>query len=121
MKIKNNINKNIGKVVYIVEGDNDEPKLIIDIFQKIFNYSIVRYDKLNDKIVELKQDNNKYSKVYIIPAKYSAISTLDINDDYFDEIFSKLSKYDLDIDNSALYFLFDRDRQSNRPGVIKKI
>lgn len=33
MKIKNNINKNIGKVVYIVEGDNDEPKLIIDIFQ----------------------------------------------------------------------------------------
>ena len=120
MKIKNNINKNIGKVVYIVEGDNDEPKLIIDIFQKIFNYSIVRYDKLNDKIVELKQDNNKYSKVYIIPAKYSAISTLDINDDYFDEIFSKLSKYDLDIDNSALYFLFDRDRQSNRPGVIKK-
>lgn len=34
MKIKNNINKNIGKVVYIVEGDNDEPKLIIDIFQK---------------------------------------------------------------------------------------
>ena len=120
MKIKNNINKNIGKVVYIVEGDNDEPKLIIDIFQKIFNYSIVRYDKLNDKIVELKQDNNKYSKVYIIPAKYSAISTLDISDDYFDEIFSKLSKYDLDIDNSALYFLFDRDRQSNRPGVIKK-
>lgn len=120
MKLKNNFNKNIGNVIYIVEGDVDEPELIKDIYYNIFNYSIIKYNKNNNEIIELKQDNNKYSKVYIIPAKYSSISTLDINDNYFDEIFSKLAKYDLDADNSAIYFIFDRDRKSNRPAPIMK-
>ena len=45
---------------------------------------------------------------------------MNIDDDYFDSVFKELNKYDLDIDNSALYFIFDRDRQSNRPTPIMK-
>lgn len=120
MKIKINNNKNIGKVIYVVEGVKDEPTLITYIFNKLFNYSVIKYNKNNNTITKLINENNKYSKVYIIPAKYSAISTLDLNDEYFDNVFEELSKYELDIDNSALYFIFDRDRQSNRPAAIKK-
>lgn len=118
MNIRINKNKNIGRVVYIVEGNKDEPQLLIDIFNKLLNYSIVKYDRNKDSIIELKNENNKYSRVYIIPSKESAISLLDLNDEYFDNLFMQLQNYNLDIDNSALYFLFDRDRKSNRPNVI---
>ena len=120
MKIRINKEKSIGKVIYIVEGTKDEPKLLTDIFHKILGFNVVSYNKLNDEIIKITSDANKYSIVYIIPAKESAISSLDINDDYFNSLFIRLIKYDLEIDNSAIYFIYDRDRKSNRPGAITK-
>ena len=47
MNIRINKNKNIGRVVYIVEGNKYEPKLL--------DYSIVSYDRNKDSIIELKR------------------------------------------------------------------
>lgn len=102
----------------MVEGDKDEVELLKNLFSKVFDYSIVNYDKRTNQIIELKSKNNKYSRVFVIPAEYSSIKKFDIDDDYFDNIFRKLSKYELDSENSAIYILFDRDRDSNRPKAI---
>ena len=96
-----NRNKSIGNVIYIVEGDKDEVDILINIYSKILNYSLCCYDKRND-IVKLINNKNKYSRVFIIPAHYSAISKLDFNDEYFNKVYSSL------------------DRNSNRPGQIIK-
>ena len=120
MKIRLNKNKNIGSVVFVVEGDVGELDIIKKIFNKIFKYEIVNYDKRKDEIYQFKSPKNKYSKIFVVPAKYSAVSKLDIDDEYFNNIFAKLINYGLDIDNYPIYFLFDRDRVSNRPGAIEE-
>ena len=115
--MKLNKNKSIGNVIYIVEGDKDEVDILTNIYSKILDYSLYCYDKRKD-FVKLVSNTNKYSKVFILPAHYSAISKLDINDDYFNNAYRMLSEYGLDVENSSIYFLFDRDRESNRPGRI---
>ena len=114
-----NKNKRIGNVIYIVEGDKDEIELLSNIFTRIFDYTIVSYDKRNDYI-RLNNDRDKYSKVFLIPAEHSAISRFNPEEEYYDCIYNRLSKYGLDVENSAIYYLFDRDRLSNRPGSILK-
>lgn len=118
--MKLNKDKSIGEVVFIVEGEVGEQELIKKIFEKILDYNIYFYDKKNEEIIELHSKNNKYSKVFIIPAEYSAICKLDKSNDYFLGIFKKMSNLNLDVDNAAIYYLFDRDRKSNRPASIKK-
>lgn len=113
MKLKINSNKNIGSVIYVVEGDADEVSIIKRIFSGVFKYTVVKYDKTKNSYKLIKSEN-KYSKVFIVPAKQSAIVKLDKSNDYFDEIYSRLSlDYELDLENSAIYYLFDRDRESN--------
>jgi hypothetical protein len=114
-----NKNKRIGNVIYIVEGVKDEIELLSNIFTRIFDYTTVSYDKRNNYI-RLNNDRDKYSKVYLIPAEHSAISRFNPEEEYYDCIYNRLSKYGLDVENSAIYYLFDRDRLSNRPGSILK-
>lgn len=116
--MKINESKSIGSVIYIVEGDVDEANILSAIYTKL-GYSVIAYDK-NKDVIHLINDLNKYSRIFIIPAKFSAISRFDIEEDYYDSIFSKLRVYNLDYDNSAVYFIFDRDRESNRPSKIIK-
>ena len=114
-----NKNKRIGNVIYIVEGVKDEIELLSNIFVKIFDYTTVSYDKRNDYI-HLSNNRDKYSKIFLIPAEYSAISRFNPEEEYYDCMYNRLSKYGLDVENSAIYYLFDRDRLSNRPGSILK-
>ena len=116
--MKINESKSIGSVIYIVEGDIDEANILSTIYTKL-GYSVITYDK-NKDIIHLINDSNKYSRVFIIPAEFSAISRFDIEEEYYDHIFTKLRIYNLDYDNSAVYFIFDRDRISNRPSKIIK-
>lgn len=112
-----NKNKSIGSVIYIVEGDNDEIDILKNIYSKILAYSICTFDK-RDNSVKLINKDNSYSKVFLIPAEYSAVARFKPEDSYFDNVYRKLSKYGLDVENSAIYFLFDRDQNNNRPGKI---
>ena len=119
MKVKINSNKRIGKIIYIVEGDVDEAELIVKIYNQLLGYSIVKYCKITNKYTEMVNSKDKYSKVYIIPSEYSAVNKLLGSTKYLDEIYHKLAiDYELDIDNAAIYYLFDRDRKNNRPADI---
>ena len=113
MAIKINKEKSIGKVLYIVEGSKTEPYLLWRIFAKIFDYQVERilrtnpYQKFNSKI-------NPTSQVFVINTETSNIKTIAKDNDYLNQLFALLiEKYDFDIENAAIYYLFDRDCQSN--------
>ena len=121
MKLILNKNKCIGKVIYVVEGDVTESLIIKKVFNNVLGYNVVEYNKVKDEYIELASSTDKYSKVYIIPSKYSAINKVFEINDYLLNIYQKLAiNYELDIENSAVYYLFDRDRKSNRPASIYK-
>jgi len=122
MKMTINDHKRIGNVIYIVEGDVDEPEMIINLFNQFLGYSIIKYSKITGKYTELINNKDKYSKVFIIPAKYSATKKILDTFDYFDEIYHTLAvEYNLDVENSSIYYIFDRDRKSNRQTSILKL
>ena len=119
--IKINESKSIGSVIFVVEGENDEPQLLTHLFREVFGYSIVSYNKRTEQYIEL-QGKNKYSRVFIVPAEYSAVNKIGESHEYFDRIYETLSvKYRLDVENNAIYYIYDRDRESNRPGQIMKL
>lgn len=117
MKIKINKNKSIGKVIYIVEGDVTEPTIIETIFNKLLNYEIARYKKSNDELIKLTSNIEKYSRVFVVPAKNPQINQIEKNYDYFYDILN--NKLGITTEDSSIYFIFDRDRKSNRPSIIK--
>lgn len=62
----------------------------------------------------------------VVNTKTSNISSIS-DEDYLDEIFTELIEhYDLDVDNAAIYYLFDRDPRSNNSvpliiGLMEKL
>lgn len=117
MKITINKNKNIGKVIYVVEGDVTEPSIIKTIFNKLLNYEVNTYKKHDDSYSILNSKTNKYSKVYVIPSKNPQINQIEKSQDYFYNILN--NKFEISSENSAIYYIFDRDRNNNRPTTIK--
>ena len=86
-------NKRIGRVLYLVEGDVDEVVLLEHIFNSLLGYHTGSYDKRNSEVRCLEADNDPYSKVFIVPMKYSAISKILTSADYLDFIYNTLKKY----------------------------
>lgn len=114
MNIRLNKEKSIGKVLYIVEGGKTEPYLLHRIFCKIMNYqleTILRdksYQKYNSK-------ENVTSQVFVINAEESNIKYIDRDNQFLNNLFVELiENYDFDVDNAAIYYIFDRDNQSNK-------
>ncbi|MFA6797580.1 MAG: hypothetical protein WCR40_02655 [Candidatus Paceibacterota bacterium] len=119
-KLKINKDKNIGKVVFLVEGDSTEPELIRHIFTNIFDYKTVEYDKRSNEIKKYESKKNKYSQVFVIPLQHPRINQISESKTYIDDVIAKL-KHDnffLDISNSAVYLVFDRDRVCNKKADI---
>ena len=113
MSIRLNKNKSIGKVLFIVEGGRTEPYILKKIFTKIFDYqleTILRekgYDKYNSK-------ENATSQVFVVNAEESNIKNIEKDNQFLNNLFADLiENYDFDIDNAAIYYLFDRDSKSN--------
>lgn len=113
MSIRLNKEKSIGKVLYIVEGGKTEAILLYRIFCDILDYqmeTILRdkgYHKYNSK-------ENFTSQVFVINAEESNIKYIDKDNKFLDRVFVELiENYDFDVDNAAIYYLFDRDNQSN--------
>lgn len=113
MKIVLHKNKPIGKVLFIVEGTKTEPYILKKIFTQIFDYELDT--KLRGK--KYKQYNSNtdpFSRVCVINTEESNIKYIQKDDGYLDGLFSELiDQYDFDIDNAAIYYIFDRDDKSN--------
>ena len=113
---KLNINKNIGKVLYIVEGEKREINLIAKVFLNILKYkevvSINRKGKR--KYRTFSKEDNPNSKIVIINSETSNINSI-TNQEFIDNQIKLLRKYGLDYDfrNSAIYYIFDADRKED--------
>lgn len=113
MNIQLNKGKSIGKVLYIVEGGKTEPYLLHRIFCNLLDYqleTILRdkgYRKYNSK-------ENATSQVFVINAEESNLQFMDKDNKFLDKVFAELIEhYDFDVDNAAIYYIFDRDSESN--------
>lgn len=103
-----NKDKRIGNVIFIVEGKKTESKIIRDVFNKIFGFTVYQNNK-NEDLINLKKDKDKYSKIFIIINEKPQLST-ELNETmYIENIFQKLVSYNLNPYESAIYYIFDRD------------
>ena len=108
-----NKDKAIGKVLFIVEGGWTEPYILRRIFTTIFDY---QYETiLRDKgYKQYNSKDNPYSQVFVINAEESNIKNIARDNKFLTELFKELiTSYDFDVDNAAIYYIFDRDNKSN--------
>lgn len=120
MKISINKNKSIGKVLYIVEGVKTKPFLLDHIFGKLFNYQVEMSLREKD-YRKYRSKDNPLSRVFVINTEQSNIKYINDPNDYLDELFTELiTEYSFDVDNAAIYYLFDRDDHSNTDPVLIK-
>lgn len=115
MRLMINKEKRIGHVLFIVEGQKTEPNILYYIFEKIFGYRYTRIYKDGKKPYDsLSSDKDKYSRVFVINAQESNISNIASTNLYLDSIFKSLIEdYDLDFENMAIFYIWDRDYHSN--------
>lgn len=122
-KFKFNKEKNIGKVLYIVEGATREINLIANIFLNVLGYeeviSLNRHGKM--KYRQFSKKDNTYSQVVIINSETSNINTIN-NTDFIDKQIELLRNNGLDYEyrNSAICYVFDADRKEDT-FTIKKL
>lgn len=111
-----NKNKSIGKVIYIVEGGRKEFTLLSHIFIKVLNYSVIHAKRQEGIYEKYVSTENPDSQVYLINSETSNIGSLKSvsGKAYLDSVFNDLyAKYQLDTTNTATYYIFDRDCESN--------
>lgn len=110
--MKINKDKRIGRVLFIVEGSKYEFSLLKKIFVDIFQYEYI--EKRRNKPDRFIGSKDSYSRVAVINTKDSNIRDITENQEYLDQVYELLQeKYDYPVDQSAIYFLFDRDPESN--------
>lgn len=109
-----NKGKSIGQVIYIFEGEETESKLFNHIFGTVLDYNVISLDKNNNEYLYTSK-TNKYSKVFLIPSKRSQAISIEDDKQYFDDLYKSLAiKYELDVENCAIYYIYDRDKGNNK-------
>lgn len=120
--LKINPKKKIGNVVIVVEGADYEFELLKQIFRNVLKYNYCEKRRTKSKVDEFTIKDDKFSKVYVINAKNSNISTLKEDGDYINNIYKLLyEEYGLDTTNMRVYFLWDRDSGSNTIDTVKNL
>lgn len=104
--------KSIGRVLFIVEGSRTEFVILRKIFCDILKYEYV--EKRRNQPDTFVSRNNSHSKVAVINTEESNITDITDSEAYLDRLFEMLNdQYDFPVDQSAIYYLFDRDPKSN--------
>lgn len=119
--MKINKNKSIGRVLFIVEGGKNEFSLLRRIFCNVFGYEYV--EKRRDKANVFKNKNISTSKIAVINTEETNISDICDKNCYLDRVYELLmSEYNFPVDKASIYYLFDRDPESNRDlALISKL
>lgn len=110
--MKINREKRIGRVLFVVEGSRTEFVLLRRIFCDILGYSYL--EKRRNRLDFFVSAQDKYSQVAAINTLESNIRDISENEAYLDEVMDVLrERYHFPVDQSAIYYLFDRDPKSN--------
>ncbi len=120
MDIKLNKDKRIGKVLFIVEGEKTEFLILRRIFTTIFDYQL-ETEKRNNKYNIYNKKDNPLSSIFVVNSKQSQIDSL--NDyEYLEKLYVKLQdEYKFPVDNASIYYIFDRDIETNNLDTIKDL
>lgn len=113
-------NKRIGKVLFIVEGGKHEFILLKKIFVDVMGFTQIEKRRENARYYIRNAD--KHSVIAVINTKTSNIESI-TDQEYLDSVFEQLiERYDFDVDHAAIYYLFDRDPESNTDvGLIAQL
>ena len=110
--MKLNKEKRIGQVLFIVEGSSTEFNYLYKIFCGLLGYSYIA--KKRNTPDYYKKDNDPFSRVAVINTRESNIKDISENPKYLDDVFDVLrEQYQFPVERSAIYYLFDRDPESN--------
>ncbi len=118
-----NKNKRIGRVIYVVEGNKAEIKLLKKVFSEILGYSFISENRKGDQMKFINK-KDEYSVIYVFNSVNSNISSIGDGDIIVNEVTERIREiYDNDfkINNAAIFYLFDRDYKSNNPEVVKEL
>ncbi len=118
-KFKFNKDKNIGSVLYIVEGERREINLLGYIFKEILKYDeVIGIDRTGNERIKYISKENKNSKIFIINSEQSNIQSI-ANTDFRDEQVKKLKQYDdeFNYENIPIYYIFDCDRKNDKKAI----
>ena len=107
-----NKDKRIGRVLFIVEGSQTEFSILKRIFCNLLGYSYI--EKRRNKPNYFTSTKDRFSQVAVINTRESNIRDISENESYLDDVFDVLrEQYRFPVDQSAIYYLFDRDPKSN--------
>ena len=120
MRIRLFPNKRIGRVIFFTEGLADEPKLLIRLFHKVLGYEVFWQDPREENVLSFFSKKDHYSKVFIVPMQSSAIKNIPGSEQFLDAAYQKLRQYGLERRVASVYYLFDRDPQSNKPESVEE-
>ncbi|MCT4632515.1 MAG: hypothetical protein N4A76_07230 [Firmicutes bacterium] len=79
--MKINKEKNIGKVLFIVEGSKTEFYLLRKIFTNILDYNFEEYNR-NSNYKQYTSKTNRHSQVFVINIEESNIKFINKDNDY---------------------------------------
>jgi len=115
--MKLNKDKHIGRVLFIVEGSRTEFSILRRIFCNILEYSYI--EKRRNKPAYFTSTKDRFSQVAVVNTKESNIRDICENEKYLDDVFDVLrEQYRFPVDQSAIYYLFDRDPKSNTDSLL---
>lgn len=117
--MKINKDKRIGRVLFVVEGSRTEFSVLRQIFCNLLGYSYI--EKRRNRPTYFVSTQDRFSQVAVINTRESNIRDIEENNDYLDNIFDILQEqYNFPTDQSAIYYLFDRDPKSNTDSELIK-
>lgn len=112
--------KRVGTVIIVVEGQEDEFRLLKHIFTKILNYNYVSMKRGKTVQYEFKNDNSD-STIIVANTKSSTINTILEDKEYKDKLYYLLKdEFNFDFKNASIYFLWDRDKDTNSEDTYLK-
>ncbi len=116
--LKINKDKNIGKVLILVEGEKSEFDLLEKIFTKVFDYTYKEFSKNNNIKKEYISKVNKNSKIIVANTDNSNIGSI-LDESYRDRLLPKLEEeYGDSLKNVRTYIIWDRDKNDSK--ITKK-
>lgn len=123
--LKINKDRRFGSIIIFVEGEKTEILILKKIFCGILGYKAVAIKKRNDKtfthVFDIKPTASNANNVFLFNLRKPQIETINDNA-YRDKLFGDaLRLYGIDLKNKPVYYIWDRDCESNSIEDVKSL
>ena len=118
--LKINKEKRVGTVIIVVEGERDEYRLLKHILTEVLGYSYKKIQK-NKLITDSYIGKENGSIFYVANTSNSNVNSIEKDESYLERISEVIREEHRDIRYASIYYLWDRDRESNDATFIEKL